>query len=192
MFTNCHSLFTGYTPMKFQLYDQQTAPQNSQPLLAHSLKAFGMIPNLHAVMAESAPMLEAYQTLHTLFQQTSFNAEELTVVWQTINVEHDCHYCIPAHTGIAHMMKVDDALIVALRNSTKLPTEKLQALHMTTLALVRNRGQLSQNETSAFFEAGYEQRNLLEIVLGISQKVMSNYVNHLAETPVDEAFKKFE
>lgn len=178
--------------MKFQLYDQQTAPQNSQPLLANSLKAFGMIPNLHAVMAESAPLLEAYQTLHTLFQQTSFNAEELTVVWQTINVEHDCHYCIPAHTGIAHMMKVDDALIVALRNSTKLPTEKLQALHMTTLALVRNRGQLSQNETSAFFEAGYEQRNLLEIVLGISQKVMSNYVNHFAETPVDEAFKKFE
>jgi alkylhydroperoxidase family enzyme len=178
--------------MKFQLYDQQTAPQNSQPLLANSLKAFGMIPNLHAVMAESAPLLEAYQTLHTLFQQTSFNAEELTVVWQTINVEHDCHYCIPAHTGIAHMMKVDDALIDALRNSTKLPTEKLQALHMTTLALVRNRGQLSQNETSAFFEAGYEQRNLLEIVLGISQKVMSNYVNHFAETPVDEAFKKFE
>jgi alkylhydroperoxidase family enzyme len=178
--------------MKFQLYDQQTAPQNSQPLLGNSLKAFGMIPNLHAVMAESAPLLEAYQTLHTLFQQTSFNAEELTVVWQTINVEHDCHYCIPAHTGIAHMMKVDDALIVALRNSTKLPTEKLQALHMTTLALVRNRGKLSQNETSAFFEAGYEQRNLLEIVLGISQKVMSNYVNHLAETPVDEAFKKFE
>ncbi len=178
--------------MKFKLHDQTTAPETSQPLLANSLKAFGMIPNLHAVMAESAPLLEAYQTLHTLFQQTSFNAEELTVVWQTINVEHNCHYCIPAHTGIAHMMKVDNAIIEALRNSTKLPTEKLQALHTTTLALVRNRGQLSQDETTAFFVAGYEQRNLLEIVLGISQKIMSNYVNHLAETPVDDAFKAFE
>jgi len=177
--------------MKFPLHDQQTAPESSQPLLANSLKAFGMIPNLHAVMAESSPLLEAYQTLHTLFQQTSFNAEELTVIWQTINVEHNCHYCIPAHTGIAHMMKVDNAIIEALRNSTKLPTKKLQALHTTTLALVRNRGQLSRDETSAFFEAGYEQRNLLEIVLGISQKVMSNYVNHLADTPVDEAFSKF-
>jgi len=178
--------------MTFKLYTQEDAPKESQKLLQNSLAAFGMVPNLHAVMAESAPLLEAYQSLHTLFQQTSFNAEELTVVWQTINVEHDCHYCIPAHTGIANMMKVDNAIIEALRNRTKLPTEKLQTLHTTTLALVRNRGQLSQDETSVFFEAGYEQRNLLEIVLGISQKVMSNYVNHLADTPVDEAFKKFE
>jgi len=178
--------------MTFQLYDQQTAPEASKPLLANSLKAFGMIPNLHATMAESPPLLEAYQTLHTLFQQTSFNAEELTVVWQTINVEHACHYCVPAHTGIAHMMKVDNAIIEALRDGSTLPAEKLQALHTTTLALVRNRGQISLDEKAAFFNAGYGQRHLLEIVLGISQKVMSNYVNHLAQTPVDEAFKKFE
>ena len=178
--------------MTFKMYTQEDAPTESQTLLQNSVKAFGMIPNLHAVMAESAPLLEAYQSLHTLFQQTSFNAEELTVVWQTINVEHNCHYCIPAHAGIAQMMKVDNAIIEALRHRTQLPTEKLQVLHTTTLALVRNRGQLSQDETSAFFEAGYAQRNLLEVVLGISQKVMSNYVNHLAQTPVDEAFKKFE
>ncbi len=178
--------------MTFHLYNQKTAPEQSRPLLAESVKAFGMIPNLHAVMAESAPLLGAYQNLHSLFQQTSFNADEITVVWQTINVEHNCHYCIPAHTGIAHMMKVDNNIIEALRNRTKLPTEKLQALHITTLALVRNRGKLNQDETAAFFEAGFEQRNLLEIVLGISQKVMSNYVNHLAQTPVDQNFKKFE
>jgi alkylhydroperoxidase family enzyme len=177
--------------MTFKLYTQEDAPKESQKLLQNSHSAFGMVPNLHAVMAESPPLLEAYQNLHTLFQQTSFDAEELTVVWQTINVEHNCHYCIPAHTGIAHMMKVDNAIIEALRNSTTLPTKKLQALHTTTLALVRNRGQLSQDGTLAFFEAGYEQRNLLEIVLGISQKVMSNYVNHLAETPIDETFKEF-
>jgi len=177
--------------MSFKLYTQEDAPEESQKLLQNSQAAFGMIPNLFAVMAESAPLLEAYQTLHTLFQQTSFNAEELTVVWQTINVEHACHYCIPAHTGIAHMMDVDEAIIEALRNGFKLPSEKLQVLHTTTLTLVRNRGHLSQDDKSAFISAGYEQRHLLEIVLGISQKVISNYVNHLAETPVDDAFKKF-
>ena len=112
--------------MTFKLYTQEDAPKESQKLLQSSLATFGMVPNLHAVMAESAPLLEAYQTLHTLFQQTSFNAEELTVVWQTINVEHDCHYCVPAHTGIAHMMKVDNAIIEALRNRTKLPTDNFK------------------------------------------------------------------
>ncbi|MCV5838426.1 carboxymuconolactone decarboxylase family protein, partial [Escherichia coli] len=67
-------------------------------MIENSVKAFGMLPNLHAVMAEAPTLLEGYQVVHELFQQTSFNAEELTVVWQTINVEHGCHYCVPAHS----------------------------------------------------------------------------------------------
>ena len=57
--------------------------------------------------------------------------------------------------------------------------------------MVRNRGNVSDDEVQAFFDAGYTRRQLLEIVLGLAQKVMSNYTNHLAETPVDEPFDKF-
>ena len=53
---------------------------------------------------------------------SSFNKDEITVVWQTINVEHECHYCVPAHTAIAKAMKVDDEITEALRNKSKLPT----------------------------------------------------------------------
>ncbi|WP_299379144.1 carboxymuconolactone decarboxylase family protein [uncultured Kiloniella sp.] len=177
--------------MSFTLHTKETASEQSQPLLDNAIEAFGMVPNLIAVMAEAPATLEAYQTLHSLFQQTSFDAEELTVVWQTINVEHECHYCVPAHTAIAHMMKVDAGIIDALRNKTDLPTEKLQVLRRTTLALVKNRGRLASSDVQAFKTVGYENKQLLEIVLGISQKVISNYTNHLAETPLDEPFKQF-
>ncbi|WP_417431969.1 carboxymuconolactone decarboxylase family protein [Kiloniella sp.] len=177
--------------MSFTLHTKETASEQSQPLLDNAIEAFGMVPNLIAVMAEAPATLEAYQTLHSLFQQTSFDAEELTVVWQTINVEHECHYCVPAHTAIAHMMKVDAGIIDALRNKTDLPTEKLQVLRRTTLALVKNRGRLAPSDVQAFKTVGYENKQLLEIVLGISQKVISNYTNHLAETPLDEPFKQF-
>jgi len=30
------------------------------------------------------------------------------------------------------------------------------------------------------------------VILGVSQKVMSNYTNHLADTPVDAPFRAFE
>ncbi len=175
----------------FTLHTIETAPADSKPLLEKSQKAFGMIPGLHAVMAEAPAVLESYQILHELFQNTSFNAEELTVVWQTINVEHGCHYCVPAHTGIAHMMKVDPALTEALRNGEAMPTEKLQALHNMTLAMVRNRGRLSDADLEQFYAAGYGNQQLLEITLGLAQKVMSNYVNHFAQTPVDAPFKRF-
>jgi len=177
--------------MQFQLHNQETAPENSKPLLEDSLKSFGMIPNLHAVMAESPAVLKSYQLLHEQFQKTSFDAEELTVIWQTINVEHECHYCVPAHTGIANMMDVDTDITEALRNGTELPSTKLQTLHETTLELVRERGRLCESTLTAFTEAGYEQRHLLEIILGLSQKVLSNYINHLSNTPIDKAFEAF-
>jgi len=143
-------------------------------------------------MAEAPGLLEGYQVLHQLFLDSSFDDEETTVVWQTINVEHNCHYCVPAHTGIAKSMKVDDAIIEALRNETPLPTERLEALRTFTLAVVRERGFVDDATVQTFLDAGYTKRNVLEVILGLSQKVMSNYTNHLAETPIDEPFKKFE
>jgi len=175
-----------------KIHNMETAPEESKPLLEKSMKAYGMIPNLHGVLAEAPGIYEAYLSLHNLFENSSFNNEELTVVWQTINVEHECHYCVPAHTGIANMMKVDSAITEALRNRTEMPTEKLQQLHETTLSIVRNRGEVTQKELEDFFAAGYTKRQLLEIILGLSQKVISNYTNHIAKTPIDEAFKKFE
>lgn len=174
-----------------KVHNLETAPQESKALLEQSLKANGMIPGLHGVLAGSPGILEAYQTLHKLFTESSFNNEELTVVWQTINVEHACHYCVPAHTGIAKMMKVDDAITEALRNETPLENPKLEALRTLTLTVVRNRGHVTPEDLNSFYAAGYEERQVLEIILGLAQKTISNYVNHIANTPVDAPFQKF-
>lgn len=169
----------------------ESAPEASKALLEGSQKAYGMVPGLHGVLAGAPGILDAYQKLHELFVNTSFNEEELTVVWQAINVEHACHYCVPAHTGIAHMMKVDNDIIESLRNETPLTNPKLEALRTMTLSIVRNRGHVTQEELEAFYTAGYGEQQVLEIILGLSQKVISNYTNHIANTPVDAAFQKF-
>lgn len=176
----------------FTLHDLQSAPAQSKPLLEGSVKAFGMIPGLHAVMAEAPGVLEGYKKLHELVLGSSFDNDEKTVVWQTINVEHACHYCVPAHTGIAKMMEVRDEITDALRNESALPSDKLEALRTFTLAVVRKRGEVGQEDLKAFADAGYGQRQVLEVILVVSQKVMSNYINHIAQTPVDEPFRKFE
>ncbi|WP_160060865.1 carboxymuconolactone decarboxylase family protein [Psychromonas sp. L1A2] len=175
----------------FTLYTAENAPEASKPLMADSVAAFGMVPNLHAVMAEAPTLLKGYQVLHDLFQKTSFNAEELTVVWQSINVEHECHYCVPAHSAIAASMKVDQGVVDALVNKTPLANPKLEVLRETTLLMTRERGVISDEQIETFFAAGYGKQQLLEIIVGLSQKVMSNYTNHLADTPVDAPFKKF-
>lgn len=174
--------------MSFTLYNLENTQGIAHEELEKSQKNFGWIPNLHAVMAEAPNVLIAYKSLHQLFQGTSFNAEELTVIWQTINHENQCHYCVPAHTAIAHMMKVDENIINALNNNTALPTEKLETLKQTTRLLLVNRGHLTENEVKTFKAVGYGNQQLLEILLGIAQKTISNYVNHLADTPLDDNF----
>jgi len=176
---------------EFTIHTIESAPEDSKPLLEASLKANGRIPGLHGTMAAAPPLMAAYNFAHQQFMATSLTDEEKTVVWQTINVEQDCHYCVPAHTGIAKMMKVDDAITEALRNETPLPTAKLEALRDFTLAVIRDRGFVSDAETQAFFDAGFTEVNILEIILGAAQKLMSNYTNHFAKTPVDEVFQKF-
>lgn len=176
---------------QFALHTEESAPEASKPLLADSKKTYGMIPGLHAIMAEAPGLLEGYRVIHNLFSNSSFNNDELTVVWQTINVEHECHYCVPAHTAIAKSMRVNDEISNALRDETPLPNERLEALRSFTLDVVRNRGNVDETSIQAFLNAGFTKRHVLEVILGLSQKVMSNYVNHLAHTPVDAPFQKF-
>ncbi|MGS0748361.1 carboxymuconolactone decarboxylase family protein [Halpernia sp. GG3] len=174
-----------------KIHNMESAPEESKALLEKSQKAYGMIPGLHGVLAGAPGIFQAYQTLHELFMNSSFNKEEQTVVWQTINVEHECHYCVPAHTGIAKMMKVDDEITEALRNETPLQNPKLEALRTMTLKIVRNRGHVTEQDLTAFYDAGFAERQVLEIILGLSQKTISNYVNHIANTPVDAPFQQY-
>ena len=176
---------------EFTFHTEDTAPDASKPLLANSKKSFGMIPGLHAVMAEAPGLLEAYKTVHELFVNSSFDKDEITVVWQSVNVEHACHYCVPAHTGIAKSMGVSDEITDALRNKTPLPNARLEALRTFTLSVVRDRGNVDGSAVQAFLDAGFTKRQILEVILGVAQKVMSNYTNHLADTPVDKPFQKF-
>ncbi|MGC8537199.1 MAG: carboxymuconolactone decarboxylase family protein [Rhizomicrobium sp.] len=176
---------------QFTLHTPETAPAEALPLLENSKRAFGMIPNLHAVMAESPEHLEGYQVLHTLFQKSSLTPAERNVVWLTINVEHACHYCVPAHTMIAKSQGLDSETIEALRNGQPLSDPHLETLRQFTLKLVRQRGHVSQGELDAFLAAGFTKRKVLDIILGLGQKVMSNYVNHLADTPVDAPFAAY-
>ncbi len=176
---------------EFTLYNENNAPEGSKALLEDSKKSFGMVPNLHAVFAESPQALEAYKTLTKLFSQSSLTTTERHLVWLTINVENKCHYCVPAHTMLAKNDKVDDAIIEAARNDQPVADAKLEALRQFTKKMVVNRGFLPEEEVQAFLDAGYTNKTILDIILGMAHKTLSNYTNHMAHTPVDEPFKQF-
>ena len=172
----------------FTIHTPESAPAGSQPILSGAQQSLGFVPNLFGVLAESPAALEAYTALSGLVDKSSFDATEAQVVLMTANVENDCRYCVAAHTAIAGMKKVPDDVIASLREGRPIADPKLQALSVFTKAVVTKRGWVTPEDLAAFQGAGYGQAAVLDVILAVSMKVLSNYTNHIVDTPLDDAF----
>ncbi len=184
----------------FTIHTPDSAPAESKQLLESIQRRNGLvpnlmdlsrIPNLYGVLAEAPIAVEAYETLANLLMRSSLTPTERHVVWFTINAYHDCHYCMAAHTLLAKREKVPEDVIETARAVRSYEDPKLEALRVFTLNLVENRGRTSPEDLEAFLAAGFTKQNVLEIVVVIAHKVLSNYTNHIVDTPVDDAFKRF-
>ena len=176
----------------FTYYEHHNAPAESRPLLAQSKAYFGMVPNLHKVIAESPATFEAYNTTFSLFMNnTSLTPLEQRVVFMTANFENNCHYCVPGHTGMMKAAKMPDGVIQALREGTAIPDPKLQALHDYTKDLLDHRGHIGDDRLQAFLDAGYNQKQALEVLTGLASKLISNFANAIAKTEPDRGMLKF-
>ncbi|MEP4050964.1 MAG: carboxymuconolactone decarboxylase family protein [Litorimonas sp.] len=172
----------------FPIHTVETAPAAAKPRLEGAQKALGFVPNLYATMAEAPAMLEGYQTLAEIFGKSDLSATEQQVILMTNNVLNGCVYCMAAHTTLSQMQGVADEDITALRDGTPFSDPKLEALRTFTTVINETRGWPQDADIQAFLAAGYTKQTVLEVILGTSLKVLSNYTNHIAETDVDAAF----
>ena len=173
---------------QFTVHTKESAPEQSQPVLESTEKAFGFIPNLVAVLAESPAGVKGYRTLMEIFDTSSLTRVERQVVLLAVSRYNECHYCLAAHSVIADMQKVPQDVIDAIRNDLPIADNKLEALRAFTTQLVDKRGWASDQDVQAFLENGYSRQQLIEVIMGISLKTFSNYLNHVAEIAVDDAF----
>lgn len=176
----------------FTVHTQETAPEASKTTLQNVQNAYGFLPNLIGVFAESPAAAEAYPTISGLFDKSSFTPTERQVVLMTNNRLNNCTYCMAAHTTISKMQNVPDDVIQALRDGTSIADAKLEALRVFSVKMNENRGFVEKADLDAFLAAGYTKANVLEVILGMALKVMSNYTNHIANTPLDGEFQAAE
>lgn len=177
-------------PTDFTLHTKDTAPEASKPLLDQSVKSFGMIPNLHAVMAEAPSVLDGYHHLWDLtLNHTAFTNEEAHVLFQANNTTNKCHYCVPAHFGLSLKSNLDPEEARRLALGEPLTDPKLEALRRFAAALIEHRGHVPDDQIQAFLDAGYTRQHMLDAVTFAACKVMSNYTNALADTPLDAPFQ---
>ncbi|MDQ5910442.1 MAG: hypothetical protein QG599_2538 [Pseudomonadota bacterium] len=166
------------------------ADPEARAVLEKAQAQVGFIPNMYARMVNSPGLLTAYLDSYALFrQQSGFTPVEQEVVFLTISRENGCEYCVGAHSVLAdNLSKVPTAVTDAIRAGALIPDDQLAALSQFTQVMVAKRGLPSRAEVDDFLSAGYSETQILEIVLAIAVKTLSNYANHLFHTPLDEVF----
>lgn len=177
-----------HSPVPLPAHTINEAPTAARELLQSAHDKFGFVPNLLGVMANAPALLEGYLALASAFEKSSLSATERQVVLLATSFENGCEYCMAAHSAIASMQKVAPDVVAALRENRPIADSKLQALRVFAAEMVRTRGWPTPAAAARFTTAGYQPAQTLDVVLGIGVKTLSNYCNHLAATPLDDAF----
>lgn len=169
---------------------QETAEGRAAEVLDKAKKQVGFIPNMYANMVNSPGLLETYLDGYALFRaESGFTTQEQEVIFLAISRENGCDYCVAAHSFIADVKSGLAAEVTdAIRDGRPIPDAKLASLAGFTALMVHKRGLPTKADVQAFLDAGYTERHILEVILGISVKTISNYSNHIFHTEVDEAF----
>ena len=165
-----------------------TAPKASRPMLEKVKKSLGFIPNLTAIFANNPTVLEGYLALGAVVEKGSFTPMERQIILLAASLENNCSYCAAAHSQIAKsLLHMPAEVVAAVHNNTPVPDAKLNALVTLVRELVRERGYAKEKTIQKFLAAGYQKEQVMELLLGIALKTISNYLDHISPTPLDHA-----
>lgn len=169
----------------FPKHDLETSNVQATEALAAVQKKYGFIPNLFSYMAEAPTTVDAYMALADLIAKTSLTAAQAQIVQLAVSVENKCEFCQVAHVATGKASGANRQTIDAILDGSEIADAKDRALVDLTLQISRKRGWLDVADLETFIAAGFTQQQVLEVILCISIKTLSNYINHLTKPVVN-------
>ncbi|WP_347986382.1 carboxymuconolactone decarboxylase family protein [Methylomonas sp. AM2-LC] len=160
-------------------------PAASKPLLEAVQKQLGVIPNLMKLVGNSPAALHGYLSLSGALAKGSIDiktGERIALAIAEINA---CSYCLSAHTYLGkNVAKLDDIELAANRKGTSTDPKAAAAVHFASKVAIE-RGHVSNTDVQAVKAAGFNDAEIVEIVLHVALNTLTNYVNEVAQTEID-------
>ncbi|SNY94833.1 carboxymuconolactone decarboxylase family protein [Flagellimonas pacifica] len=167
----------------FNVPKREEVSSANQAIFDNLEKAVGFVPNLYATYAYSENALGNY--LNFANAKTSLKAKEKEAVNLAVSEVNGCLYCLSAHTAIGKMNGFTEDQILELRAGRASFDNKLDALARLARNITENRGATNAEVVDNFFTAGWTKENLIDTILLVGDKTISNYINNTTEIPVD-------
>lgn len=163
----------------------EAAPAASQPLLHAVKKQLGSVPNLFRLVANSPAALEGYLGLAGALNKGALPAPTRERIALAIAELNGCSYCLSAHTYLGkNLARLDDAEITANRHGSSNDPKAAAAVHFA-VAVAGARGHIAETDLRAVRAAGYDDAQIIEIVLHVALNTWTNYLNEVAATEID-------
>lgn len=161
------------------------APAAAQPLLEAVKKQLGIVPNLFRVVSNSPAALEGYLGLSAALGKGTLPAATRERVALAVAEINGCAYCLSAHTYLGkNLAKLDEAEILANRNGHSNDAKADAAVHFAA-QVTKARGHVSDDDLRSVKLAGYDDAQVVEIVLHVALNTWTNYINSVAQTVID-------
>jgi uncharacterized peroxidase-related enzyme len=160
----------------------------NQHILNKVAENVGFIPNLFTTLARQRGTVESFAALDGAFVQSSLSPIERQVVLLAASVENVGRYCVAGHTLFARKIGMPEATITALRNASPVEDERLAALQSFVQQLIQLRGHVTPEQTANLMRVGFTREQLMDVVMGITLKTFSNYVDSAMGLTLDEQF----
>lgn len=167
----------------FNVPKREEVSNENQAIFDNLEKAVGFVPNLFATYAYSEHALGNYLALSNA--KTSLNAKQKEVVNLAVSQVNNCLYCLSAHTAIAQMNGFSGDQILELRQGRATFDAKLDALAQLAKNITETRGATDPTILDNFFAAGWTKENLIDTIVLVGDKTISNYINNTTEIPID-------
>jgi alkylhydroperoxidase family enzyme len=167
-----------------------SAPEGSKPALEQLKKAFGVLPNLPAVIANSPKLINSLVGLFGQVHSPGLSEAENQIVLLTDAVTNSSTYAVAFHTALALQQGISSEETTAIREG-RLPTEKrFRVLSALAKALIEKRGQLSEQELDSFVAAGFTNEQVFEVIAIVAASTITNYAGTIANPPLEEPFQQ--
>ena len=167
----------------FTVPTKSEVSKNNQAIFDQLEKGLGFVPNLYAYYAKNETALGDYLILQN--RKSTLTAKQRELINLVTSQINGCRYCQSAHTALGKMNGCTDEQIIAIRKGSASFDSKLDALAKFTASTVENRGKGTEENKEAFFKEGYDQANMIDVVVVIGDKIMSNYLHNLAGFEID-------
>ena len=167
----------------FSVPTRDDVTPDNQAIFDDLKKALGFVPNLYATFAYSPTALGTYLALQNA--KSSLKPKEREVINLVVSQVNDCEYCLAAHTALGKMLGFTDAQILEIRRGRASFDPKLNGLIRFVREIAEKRSHVSAVTTDAFLAAGWSQANLVDAIMVVGDKSISNYLHGATKIPVD-------